>query len=468
MFHKQPQHTAIISDLHLTEAEPPHPKYKLWKKYKTAEFFFDNVFESFLAHIVEKSGGEPVELILNGDIFDFDSVTAYPKTPPYRVSELEKTRGLYPQEEKSRYKMKKIIADHQLWFAALKDFVDKGNTAVFIIGNHDLELHFESVQELIRQELGYENDINEQVRFCEWFYISGKDTLVEHGNQYDPYCVCQNPMYPFVRKWHRKEVRIPFGNLATRYLINVMGYFNPHSEQNFIMSGFEYLRFFFKYMARSQPFIIWTWFWGSILILTQTFVDRFLNPVMDPMTVELRAEEIAHKAKTTPGVVRQLNSLRVSPATSAPWKLVRELWLDRAFIILIALVLMFSAYEFIDDFFPMSPLWLLLPALFFLPPFIFYAKSVGSEVGEFKEPQEPVIMMSALAAQVSRVVYGHTHIKRHEIIGGVEHLNSGTWSPAFLNVECTEAIDQKTYVWIEPCEEKDRAGRRALLLSYES
>ena len=68
------RHTAIVSDLHLCEAEPVNPKFPLWKKFKTRQFFYDDVFANFLTHVQEKAKGEPVELVLNGDIFDFDSV----------------------------------------------------------------------------------------------------------------------------------------------------------------------------------------------------------------------------------------------------------------------------------------------------------------------------------------------------------------------------------------------------------
>src|SRR6476659_5663592 len=90
--------TAIISDLHLCEAEPIHPRFPLWKKYKTREFFFDKTFADFLRHIVNMAGGSEVELVLNGDIFDFDSVMTLPDEPPFRVSWLEERRGLNPEE----------------------------------------------------------------------------------------------------------------------------------------------------------------------------------------------------------------------------------------------------------------------------------------------------------------------------------------------------------------------------------
>src|SRR5690606_10404482 len=141
--------TAIVSDLHLCEEQPIHPKYPLWKKYKTRAFFFDHEFATFLNRLHEKSSGETVELILNGDIFDFDSVTALPPEPTFYISWLERRRGLHAQEEKSTFKIGVILEAHKEWVRAVREFVLKGHRVIFTIGNHDLELHFSRVQNAI-------------------------------------------------------------------------------------------------------------------------------------------------------------------------------------------------------------------------------------------------------------------------------------------------------------------------------
>ena len=207
---------------------------------------------AILHHIEERAHGEPVELILNGDIFDFDSVMARPDKPVFRFHWLEEKRGLYPRPERSKFKIQIILKHHHQWVTALREFVLKGNRAVFVIGNHDLEMHFPDVQHEILSALNL-GDAEERVRFCEWFYISNQDTLIEHGNQYDPYCMCEDPINPFTQGYNYKSIRLPFGNLACRYILNGMGFFNPHVESNFIMSLREYIAFFFKYIWRAQP-----------------------------------------------------------------------------------------------------------------------------------------------------------------------------------------------------------------------
>lgn len=455
--------TAIVSDLHLCEAEPVHPKYPLWKKFKTREFFFDETFRDFLAHLEMKSGGSPVELILNGDIFDFDCVLDLPAEPPFRMSWLETKRGLFPRPERSRHKMQVIIRDHPVFFEALRDFILRGNNVVLVAGNHDLELHFPEVRAEIAEALALPEEARARFRFSDWFYISNQDTLIEHGNQYDPYCVCEDPINPFLQSYNYKTMRLPFGNLACRYMVNGMGLFNPHVDSNYIMSLGEYARFFLKYVIRVQPLLIWTWFWGAMMTLWHSFVDRFDEPIRDPLRVEDRINDIAARANAEPRMVRELRELFATPATNNPFLIARELWLDRAFIVFVAFFIIFEVMILIRHVFDLSFFWAFIPLFCLLPFFLFYSKSVTSMVSSYKEPDERILTTASAITRTPRIVYGHTHVIRHEMIGPVEHLNSGCWSPAFLDVECTRTVDTKTFVWLEP----DQEGRRANLLMFK-
>ena len=129
-------HTFVVSDMHLTEAHEPDEERPLWMAYKRREFFIDEDFAAFLEHIERKADG-PVELILNGDIFDFDSVTTVPSKDRH-IEWLERARGLSSEEWKSQFKMKVIIDDHPRFFEALGQFIARGNRAIFIVGNHDV------------------------------------------------------------------------------------------------------------------------------------------------------------------------------------------------------------------------------------------------------------------------------------------------------------------------------------------
>lgn len=460
-----PLYTAIISDLHLTDAEPALPDRKvrspLWKKFKTPQFFIDGTLEKFLLEIEKKSNGNPIELILNGDIFDFDSVMSQPVSPIFRVHWLEKRRGLFPREDRSLFKMQVILSEHERFILALSAFIKRGNWVILIPGNHDVELFFEKVQHEFYRALSLTAEEQKRVKFADWFYISNADTLVEHGHQQDPYCLCENPLNPFLVDYNEVGVKLPFGNVATRYIMNGMGLFNPHVEANYIMSLNDYLKFFFKYLITTQPLIMWTWFWGSVMTLYQVIADKFREPFRPRVDIENRVHLAAIRSNATPYMVRRMQELFASPATNNPWMIAKELWLDRAFLIAAGMFGLFLIVYELKSLFGISLYWTLLPYILLLPFFFFYARSVKSMVSDYKEPDEWILSQQAEVTGVSRIVYGHTHIARHEYYGSIEHLNSGTWSPGFVNVECTESVLRNNYVWIEPVHPQDSEAEKA-------
>ncbi len=452
------KYTAIISDLHLTDAEPSRPGYRirhrLWKKFKTKEFFIDPALVEFLEEIQVKSGCQHIELVLNGDIFDFDSVMALPVKPIYSLHWIETRRGLFPKEERSIFKMNVILEEHALFINALSEFVKNGHSLVIIPGNHDVELHFPNVQKAFYDALNLNAMDLKRVRFVKWFYISENDTLIEHGHQQDPYCLCEDPLNPFIIDYNELRIRLPFGNVACRYIMNGLGLFNPHVEKNYIMSLSEYLKFFYKYLIKAQPLIMWTWLWGSVATLIHVTRDRFSEVHKSHVSVEDIVNKAAEDSQTSPRVVRELQQLFAPPATQDPWSIAKELWLDRAFLILAGLTITFLVVAQLKALFGISFYWIFAPLMLLIPFFLFYARSITSLVSTYKEPDEILFAQQSTVTGVNRIVYGHTHIPRHEFYGSVEHLNSGTWSPGFTDVECTTSSERNNYVWIYPNPEK--------------
>jgi UDP-2,3-diacylglucosamine pyrophosphatase LpxH len=448
-------HTFVVSDMHLTEAHEPDPRRPLWMAYKRREFFIDEDFATFLDHIQQQANGR-IELILNGDIFDFDSVTTVP-TEWENIDWLEQARGLGSEEWKSQFKMGRIMEDHPRWFEALGQFVARGHRAIFVVGNHDLELYWPSVQRMICEALhapfplsiGEEQE-DEPVVFCNWFYLSGGDTYVSHGHQYDPNCVVRDPVDPLINVGGEPRVRIPFGDLAARYMLNGMGYFNPHQSENYIMSASAYLRFFFRYMLRTQPALLWTWFWGAYATLWISLRTHWLNPMRDPLLVDDKVRSIAIRSQATPSMVRKLNVLHVPSATNNPFRVARELWLDRAFFLLVALFLAWQVVLHINIAWPISPLWVFVPALIFMFPYLAYASSIRPTVFQTPLLTDELADLIFKITGARRVVFGHTHEPKCEQVGPVTLYNGGFWSMAFADPECTIRLGEQTFVWIRP------------------
>lgn len=465
------EHTIVVSDIHLADAEPPHPKNPLWKRFKRPRYFIDSSFRDMLESLQSPARGlkGPIELVLNGDVLDFDSVMATPDPGEplgTNLSWLERRRGLSSEEAKSRFKLSCILKDHHVWVEAVRRFIASGNRLVWVIGNHDMELHWPSVQEALLQAIARDPESRSRVRFCEWFYVSNGDTLIEHGNQYDAYSLCANPINPLIRKGQKVFVRIPFGNLAGKYMLNGMGLFNPHAESSFIRSSVkDYFVFYYKYVLQTQPFIMITWFWGAIATLLYSISEGLLPPMTDPLTVHSRVEGIAAKANASAGTIWSLRELHAHPAIYDPLKILRELWLDRA--ILLALILFggFQFFSLVNIFSRGSFWWFLAPVGALMPMFVFYARSVNSEVAACEREALRAAPTAARIAGVRRTVQGHTHRELHSWISDVEYLNTGTWSPAYHDVECTQPFGRKCVAWIKPSAIPG-GGRGAELLEW--
>jgi UDP-2,3-diacylglucosamine pyrophosphatase LpxH len=449
-------HTLIVSDIHLADAEQAHPGNPLWKRFKRRKHFVDASFKAFLEYMQGQIEGR-AELILNGDIFDFDSVMALPTAeeqagwPDQRISWLEKRRGLAAEEQKSRFKMKVILNDHSVFLDALRSFVLKGHRLVFVIGNHDMELQWPSVRQDVVDRMDLPEVFRDHVRFCEWFYISNQDTLVEHGNQYDPYCLSANPINPLIKKGKHAYVRIPFGNLAGKYMVNGMGLFNPHADSSYIKSSFkDYLKFYFKYIMRVQPFLLVTWFWSAIVTLLYSVSEGLLPAMSDPITLNSRVEDIAQRANATSSMVWSLKELHAHPAIFNPIKILRELWLDRALLLGLVFFLSFNFFSYLRVFIGASFWWFVVAVLVLMPAFLFYARSVESDVSKTLRQAFVLAPQSARITHVQRVIQGHVHLARHTHHEGIEYLNTGTWSPAYRDVECTQPYGKKCFAWLRP------------------
>ncbi len=454
--------TLVLSDLHLADAEAVDPTRPMWKAFKRREYFVDADVAALLRFAADRAeaAGDTLEVVFNGDVFDFDPILRMPQPPPSPIHWLSRARGLGTEQWMSAFKMGIIVQDHPDFFAACGDVVRRGHQLVFVMGNHDLELAWPQVQDKVRLALNVPTALQGRVRFCEWFYLSAGDTFLTHGHVFDPYCTLPDLVNPLISVRGKARVRLPFGEVANRFMLNGMGYFNPHATANYIMSAMQYVRFFFKYMVRSQPLLIWTWFWSATATLLITFAD-FLRPALrDPLMVEEKVAAIAERANATPAMVRQLAAAAVPSACTNPLAIVRELWLDRAVLFMGMVWAAFQVVVWINFVWPISPLWTLLPLSMLFPLFLSYSFKVRPET--FSKP----LVDGNRAEWIARItgaryaVVGHTHIPELKHIGSLQLCNSGFWSPAFAEPECTTRIGVQSFAWLAP----GASGARELTL----
>ncbi len=135
----------------------------------------DFISDKTLSHLIHcfARREHPIDLVLNGDIFDFLKCPSqlFPKT-------------LYPRhvtKEISLAKLDLIYKAHTPVFEALKNFTsNKDKVIYFIIGNHDQDIVYKEVQEEIKRLLGSSPNI----KFPGLKYTSD-GVYVEHGHQHD-------------------------------------------------------------------------------------------------------------------------------------------------------------------------------------------------------------------------------------------------------------------------------------------
>lgn len=147
---------------------------------------FDLELEQHLSgFLAEKAAGDnPVELVINGDFFDFV------QAPPYQGAELEaRTAEGYSlcfTASQSQAKLAAILESHAGTLAALRTFLDArpGNRIVILPGNHDADFFWPSVRRQFLSALGRDG-----ARFhLERVYrpAAHPGLWIEHGQQYDP------------------------------------------------------------------------------------------------------------------------------------------------------------------------------------------------------------------------------------------------------------------------------------------
>lgn len=134
----------------------------------------------------------------------------------------------------------------------------------------------------------------------------------------------------------------------------------------------------------------------------------------------------------------------------------RELWLDRA---LLMIGLLFVAWEIvlaINFVWPIRVFWVMVPLVLLSPAYWLYARAVHSEV--FAKP-----LLSPQCATwlhqitgVSRCIVGHTHvpgaIRSAQLRCGTADLGHA----AFSEPECINRVTVPTFVWLKPNDDGPR------------
>lgn len=180
----------VVSDLHLgVGRDLPNGTLN-----PLEEFYFDQKFEEFVSfYMTGKYEDHEVEIILNGDIFNFLQID-------YKGHFI----GVIT-ESISVNKMERIISGHPKFFQSLKKFSEKGNKITYVVGNHDQEMMWPRVREIVNLAVGQRVKYKNVVYFFDGVHI-------EHGHMHEA-ANRMNPKQFFLRKNLAEPIlNLPFGS----------------------------------------------------------------------------------------------------------------------------------------------------------------------------------------------------------------------------------------------------------------
>jgi UDP-2,3-diacylglucosamine pyrophosphatase LpxH len=159
-------------------------------------------------------------LVVAGDFIDFVGMTVRADAEPLATerSDEEREHGLGNAVDHVRVKLRLVAERHRDVFDALGNFVADGNTLAFVQGNHDLEMHWDSVKDdlrsllLVRARASRTDEVDgpafdERISFHAWFFYIAGLAYIEHGHQYDACCATQYILAPLSAEDPRRITR---------------------------------------------------------------------------------------------------------------------------------------------------------------------------------------------------------------------------------------------------------------------
>lgn len=178
------------------------------------EFYFDDKFAEFLHYYsTGKHADSEVELILNGDVFNFLQTD-------YKGHYLTVITEAITLDQ-----MKRIADGHPIFFDAMKDFVAKpGNQITFIVGNHDQGMLWPAVRNFLNDRIQANIKYKNLVYFFDGVHI-------EHGNMHEAANRADPKKFFLKKNLPEPILNLPFGSHFFINFVMKMKHDYPHVDK---------------------------------------------------------------------------------------------------------------------------------------------------------------------------------------------------------------------------------------------
>lgn len=439
----------VLSDLHIGRGLNP----ETGRHHHLETFFYDDDLRAFFRQAMReaKERHRLLRVVFNGDTFDFLRTEPDPCAGSWR----EQRFGQDLDARRAAELFEHHVQGHPRFIFALADLLEDGHDVVILPGNHDIEIQWKPVQEVLRRAVVRELEARlgparaatslERLVFKPWFHYEKDRIWIEHGCQYDSACAFRYPLRGKLTDGVDPtlfELDQPLGNFFQRYLYNAFGaitFIVPSTRANT-----RYLRFLlvneprllFRVVASHLPFAV------QVLRRLARKGDGARKPLKDAHRAEL--EELIRDSELGE-TLRRVDALKAARGDLAQAirdysvQTVKFLGLSLSAAILGAATwfMGFQAIQSVDG--------LGFKALLFLTLnfFLMGGAVAGIIYTLLRQPPESPTPLRNGAKSVARVVdtpivtFGHTHdevVWRYDRPGGHGwYFNTGTWIAVFTH-----------------------------------
>lgn len=415
----------VLSDIHLGSdlvhhAQPEAPRRARASQRRNRDLV--GFLEFYREH---PRGGRPWRLVIAGDFMDFAGMSVMPdvryETAP--TSE-ELAHGLGGAPDHTLAKLELLMAHEETVMVSLARFVAAGNSLVIVRGNHDVDWHWEPVQEAFRKRLlSHAEFPQHQLEFAPWFYYEEGLVFIEHGHQYDPYCSFEHILHPVSPFDPRRTMR-SLSDVLLRYIVRPT---RGMTEAGHAASGIlTYLRFAFGLGARGMLMLA-----KRFVGATHALIDLWREHVSEA-TDWVRGEQERRMAvlgrlhRINLDRLRGLMRLQRPPITTSLLALLASVMLDRVLLAAFGAVSVFALLFSIES---SALAWSLVAGV------VTALLGLGVAWRRLRDTLEPSAELRERSAFVARlfpaafIVMGHTHLpERQPTAEHATYVNLGAWA----------------------------------------
>lgn len=437
----------VISDLHLGEDLRPGVANVSYLRHLVK---LERELEAFLTHYAtNRKDGRPWTLVVNGDMVDFMSIMLQPAAhDEVDADDDEQLYGLGFGERQSQKKLERVIVRHQGVFGKLAEFVAAGNELVIVVGNHDPEFQYPSVQRTLVEWLcglavgaGASSEARDafsrRISFCPWFYYRQDLIYVEHGHQYDEYCSFDYVLHPVAsraRGGRKSAVALSIAHAGMRYFANQLpDSYDPRTAEHW--STWDYARWGVAQGLRGlvrlsylYGILVWRvveiWYW-----LRHADAER-------RAVHHERLRALSTEWQIAEDKLIALDALKRSPVTRRLWGLLSTLFIDRMLLGAVAVgIATVTAVHLPGAWRIVAPVGTMLT--FAVVNQIL--NRVRLEPSSVKLRSSTRLIQGLVCAPF--IVFGHSHAPEAvQLSSGATYFNTGTWASDDPNLSFTHVI----------------------------